>query len=62
MEWTEIHELFVLDVAERCRSLTASDDLAAELDDGAGHKKPLRKARKKLLQVQDSILQSHSKW
>ncbi|CAK9215671.1 unnamed protein product [Sphagnum troendelagicum] len=40
--------------AERCRSLTASDDLATELDDGAGHKKPLRKARKKLLQVQDN--------
>ena len=36
--------------------MMAQDDSTAELDGGAGHKKPPRKARKKLLSSQDSIL------
>ncbi|KAG6558184.1 hypothetical protein Mapa_000365 [Marchantia paleacea] len=40
--------------AERCRSMTASEDTVAELDGGANHKKPPRKARKKLLNTQDN--------
>ncbi|KAL2630804.1 hypothetical protein R1flu_015490 [Riccia fluitans] len=41
--------------ADRCRSLTASEDTVAELDGGANHKKPPRKARKKLLNAQDNV-------
>ncbi|KAL3688903.1 hypothetical protein R1sor_015212 [Riccia sorocarpa] len=40
--------------ADRCRSLTASEDTVAEID-GANHKKPPRKARKKLLNPQDNV-------
>lgn len=43
-------------LTERCRSLNTSDDTVIELDGGAGHRKPPRKARKKLLPSQDSIL------
>ncbi|OAE34881.1 hypothetical protein AXG93_1587s1120 [Marchantia polymorpha subsp. ruderalis] len=35
-------------------SMTASEDTVAELDGGANHKKPPRKARKKLLNAQDN--------
>ncbi|CAM6090360.1 unnamed protein product [Calypogeia fissa] len=38
--------------AERCRSLTAADETVMEADGGANHKKPPRKARKKLLVAQ----------
>lgn len=51
-----INNLMRCDVIERCRSMTASEDTVAELDGGANHKKPPRKARKKLLNAQDSIL------
>lgn len=44
--------------ADRCRSSIAQDDSTTELDGGAGYKKPPRKARKKLLPSQDSILHS----
>lgn len=36
--------------------MMAQDDSTSELDGGAGHKKPPRKARKKLLSSEDSIL------
>lgn len=36
--------------------MAAQDDSTSELDGGAGHKKPPRKARKKLLSSEDSIL------
>jgi hypothetical protein len=44
--------------AERCRSVTAADDSVTEIDGNTNHKKPPRKARKKLLVSQDSILSS----
>lgn len=34
--------------AERCKSLSASDDTGLELDGGTGHKRPPRKVRKKV--------------
>ncbi|KAJ7541054.1 hypothetical protein O6H91_10G043600 [Diphasiastrum complanatum] len=34
--------------AERCRSITTVDDALIDLDGGSGHKKPPRKARKKM--------------
>eukprot|EP01018_Ginkgo_biloba_P017278 Gb_24146 [translate_table: standard] len=40
--------------AERCRSLNASDDIGLELDGGTGHKKPPRKARKKIQTTHDN--------
>lgn len=48
--------------AERCRSLTVADETITETDGGANHKKPPRKARKKLLVAQDSILSHRSGW
>lgn len=40
--------------AERCRLLNASDDTGLELDGGTGHKKPPRKARKKVQMAHDN--------
>lgn len=40
--------------AERCRLLNASDDTGLELDGGTGHKKPPRKARKKVQMSHDN--------
>lgn len=39
---------------ERCKAMMAQDDSTSELDGGAGHKKPPRKARKKLLSSEDN--------
>lgn len=40
--------------AERCRSLLNSDESPLELDGGTGHRRPPRKARKKLLSPQNN--------
>lgn len=40
--------------SERCRLLNASDDAGLELDGGTGHKKPPRKARKKVQMAHDN--------